>query len=250
MSEKFPGSLLDDYLREVREQENHLLEQAREDFLVRHMFTDDFFTASPMEAKKYGISHRFEMEQLRHKFSIEKKGKNFGESFAMAISPEYLGKLHVIELGVTQDGLGGLEDLRRQFSDLHNFLKQNKLTGGILPRDDCGRFYDVKSSKVKPPDTSLSPRMVLTRIRPLLGGTFITSHNQVASITQVKMTTFSIPANFYVSLGNRYGVQCITKSEAWQIHMDDLLDEGAHMQHLIDPIRTGYYQATELVDAA
>lgn len=221
-------------LEAVRAEQNAIEENLREHFLMTHLFKDEHFAGS----------HYDELIQLKEEFVQEKRNKNMGERFNMALSEKYFDKIHVVELGLTEKpGLNGeVDGLKHEYTDLRHWLQLNGTIQDELPRQESGRTLQLRDSAAAP------EHIVMIRNRPLIESTIDTPRG-IARFGIAKRMVFSMPRQLCAAIlrqsgGNQPG------SEEFMQRVETILQQRSlYKQHtLLNPIRTGYYLASEKID--
>lgn len=230
----------------IRRLENKKCDQAREETLEDHLLHPGIIDT--FDPNQNELEVRWEIMQLRNEFLEEKKGKNFGERFAMAISNKYLGKVSVIELGVTEHiGSAESQDLKEQYRDIRNWLVTHSVIEDELNREQSGRFFRLSLAPVRSINRKVPAHVVVSRVRPLLEGEIINEAGQTALFKQLKLSVFSMSGGVYIGLREKYGAE-LTCSERFMEHVEKMMDEND--ENFINPIRTAYYQITHLAGDA
>ncbi len=218
------------YLDELGRKENELHEATRASFLRSHFFHDETDIRAMIE--------------LHDKFMREKKGKNFGERFAMAISDEYLGRVHVVELSSTDhDEIPPGGSYKDPYHDLYDWLLRNGVVEAELDAQQSGRMFAVNPSSVPVP-YGAQERVIVTRVRPLLRADMENEVGTPLNFGITKLSVFAMMRLQLTALYTRYGV---TPGEEWtepmMQHVEELLrhSETTPMHRVIHKIRTGYY---------
>lgn len=213
-------------LEAVRAEQIKIEEALRESFLKEHLFHE----------RTIGDEHDSkELTELIELFIAQKKGKNMGERYALALSLEFFRRIHVVELGITDSPSveGELDGLKHEYRDLRHFLIQTNAIEGEMDRSSSGRSFDVRRTNVT------SERIVVIRNRPLIHTT-VPVEGGYAPIGIAKRMVFSIPSGLYVALAERYQFKDINESEKAMQQLEEMMNTGTK-ERTIDAIRTGYY---------
>lgn len=215
--------------------EQNAIEHAlREDFLSQHVFHRHVLhPPATGEGEMLTIS---ELVSLRKRFVAEKRGKNMGEVFDMALSPEYFDRIHVVELGLTErpGHNGELDGLKHEYDDLRLWMRNYGLAVHVLSREESGRTIESRESEIDP------SRIILIRNRPLMEG-IIENPQRHARFGIAKRMVFSMPQELLEKLRYMAGTADCNdeKLKAFIEKAMQLKSPG------IDAIRTGYYLVTE-----
>ncbi|GEM_PF-1906633 len=226
----------EELVKAVHDSENEIEESHREDRLMRVLFHDDHHDVMS-ELEWLGA---LELEQLRRDFLEEKRDKNMGERFEMALSPKYLGKIHVVELGMTTEPSadGGIDGLKKDYRDILKFMTDNKIVERELSRSESGRWLDFRNPVL---DEAKGKLVVVGRNRPLIDTT-IEHGGKVVAVHMLKRMVFSMPMTNFHLLVQRGGGK-LESERALEV-LETQLNHGSGG---IAPIRTTYYLATDLV---
>jgi hypothetical protein len=230
--ERFP-----DVHREALHAEQNAIEEGlRDEFLQANLFHGHFL---PMNLD---VEHIEQRRATHDQFMLDKKGKNMGERMELALNLDYLNVIRVVELGhTTQPGDDGHADgLKKDFIDLREWMIANEWIETEMSREESGRTIEFHGSRVAP------DRAVAVRNRPLVDTVIKLSVLEDSDPIDVrimiaKRMVFSIPSKLvlaYDFAAEHEGKEFVMES------VEQLLDSQSN---LVDPIRTGYYLATELV---
>ena len=237
-------------LAAVRFETNQREEELRQDPYESLLFHADYISRHSSN-----IEH---LDELREQFMEDKKQNSFSGRFEMALSPKYLGKIRVVELGTTTEvGVDGeLDGLKDKYNNLKSWLIEMDVIEDEMTREECGRFYDIRRTHVT------NDRLIIGRIRPLVSGAMeveqADGETQRVQIDIAKRMVYSIPTNYLQLLAVRYGAETredgkITLAELTRVlngdndlkdHLDSLL---GHFEP-IDGIRTSYYLHTQVIE--
>lgn len=222
----------------VRANENEVEESWREEFLAKNLFHAkhlDHTLAS-------GNYNTHSLPLLEHDFLTEKQGKNMGERFELALSDKYLGKIHVVELGKTKDpGLdGAIDGLKGEYNDLLSWMKSVGIVEKELERSESGRDISERNPVT---DYARGKLVIAVRNRPLIDTEHV--HNgRTISIRIAKRMVFSMPIQTRVAVLARCGSNELKGDRVVEFVENMFLSNGAGG---IQPIRTAYYLATEVL---
>ena len=234
-----PETLVEGIRIEQNETEEHLEQQ----FLSEALFHNDYQISLVDTVSTHG-EYVDELGRLQGEFLKDKKGKNMGERFELALSDKYLGKIDVVELGSTdQPGRSNcIDGLKHEYLDLLSWMKANGIVDAELTRQESLRFVSLRSSRVSP------GHVVVSRNRPLINAD-IPSPNGNGKITLgiAKRMTFALPNRtvaVLAMLGNEEGsiVDKLNEDRALE-RLEFMLDEA---NGGIVPIRTSYYLSSRL----
>lgn len=234
-SEHMPESLLE----RVRICENEYERQKDQVYLSEHLFhahhVDSVLTDNTED--------RIRLLYLEHEFLRVKKekinglDKNMGQIFEVAISEKFLDKIHVVELGRTENpGMNGeVDGLKGQYIQFRKWLIDNKTIKKDFDREESGRFVSVRQPLLPVARDSLA---IVERVRPLIE-TNIEVRDKKVDILVLKSMVFSMPlpilATIYSSNGGKLEEEGTLKA------IENLLD---HTQNVIHPIATSYHLKT------
>lgn len=225
------------YLDELSKTENELHEAKRAHVLRDRFLHDDY---SPREGA---------FLDLHARFMTEKRGKNFGERFAMAVSDDYLGKVRVVELSSTDHDLvppGG--SYKDPYRDLLQWLVGHGIVETEIPVEKSGRTFSVKRCPLQVPH-GVKERVIVTRVRPLLLADMVNESGTTLNFEIMKLSVFAMMKEQLEALYARYGVSPSEEwSESMMQHVEDLLNlsDQTSMHRVIHKIRTGYYVESHL----
>lgn len=249
-----PEAILETLVSKVRESENTKEEAWEERFLAENLFHDKF-----LDATLHGTEDRIKLLNLEHEFLQEKRGKNMGERFDLAIGDKYLGKIHIVELGrTTNPGANGeVDGLKSQY---HDFLKWLKKQGVV--KDELGRLEspeEVNERLEKYPESSPQPEsrrhisgrapvhpeatnnfVIMVRNRRLID-TSLKHDGKTLDIAVSKRMVFGMPPKALAAIYAMHDGDLNT-DQALK-HIEGLLE---HAPDAITPIRTAYYLATDI----
>lgn len=217
----------------LRQEQNALEETLREQFLANTFFHDHYYFSAG-DAHTFGRSAGVAIDNLaslQQEFMEEKRHKNMGERFALALSPKYFDKIHVVELGLTENPSsdGEIDGLKHEWVDLRHWLESEGLIDGELSREESGRLFEYRRSKAAP------DHVVVVRQRPL-----VLAETDSARVVIFKRMVFAMPELLCAAIANTTHDPEL-KSEASMSYIEDLM---YHKNPLIASIRTGYYLAT------
>lgn len=227
----------------IRIEQNEIEEHLEQQFLSEALFHNDYQMSLADELASRG-EYVDVLGRLQGEFLKDKKGKNMGERFELALSEKYLGKIDVVELGSTdQPGrFNSIDGLKHEYLDLLSWMKSNGLVDDELSRQESQRFISLRNSRVSP------DHLVVSRNRPLVK-TAIASTRGDEKITLgiVKRMTFALPnrtAALLATLGGDEGtaVERLNDDRALE-RLEFMLDEA---NGGIIPIRTSYYLSSRL----
>ena len=222
----------------MRTSENEYEESLREAFLADKLFHDEHL----MQALENPGLLMDDLAHLQRDFLEEKRGKNMGERFALALSDKYLGKVHVVELGnTTNPGASGeIDGLKDEYRDLLSWMIQHGVVDDEMSRKDSNRSVGMR--KPIHPDAE-GKLVIMIRNRPLIHTTIEHELNKV-EIGIAKRMVFSMPIETVRALNAG------TEHKNFSFNDDRTLELIETMLHHgtagIKPIRTTYYLATEL----
>lgn len=219
----------------VRTSENTKEENWREIFLAENLFhaehLDEVFNRSPED--------RILLMQLENEFLNEKRGKNMGERFALALDEKYLGKIHIVELGHTTDpGRNGeIDGLKDEYRDLLKWMIENGIVEHELTRQESGRRVSIRKPVTPEAASSLG---IVVRNRPLID-TAIEHEGETLDVAIGKRMVFSLPQPAIKAL---LALSDDINCEQTQQYIEErFLRDGWGG---VAPIRTSYYLATKL----
>lgn len=230
----------------VRASENVVEEAWREDYLSRHLFHGE------RGVRSYRISDLNRFNELDHHiqdfappewleqdFLADKRGLNMGERFALALDEKYLGKIHVVELGSTNqpDDSGAIDGLRSQYNDLLDWLKNHDIVKDELSRKESGRTISMRPPKLS---DHASQVMVVIRNR-LLIDTVIEHEGREVKVMIAKRMVFGMTTQAAKALLTR---DPKLEQESTKEIIETQLHHGSGGVH---PIRTAYYLATDII---
>lgn len=245
----------EDLVNRVRESENKKEEAWEELYLAENLFHRKFFDAT-LESSE----DRIRLLSLEEEFLSEKRGKNMGERFNLAISDKYLGKIHVVELGrTTNPGANGeVDGLKSQYHDFLKWLKDNGIVENELGRMETPEEMEKRLAKY--PDSTphlenrrnLSARApvipdaedrfaIMVRNRRLIEAS-LEHDGRRLDIAVSKRMVFGMPLQAVAAINSMHGG---FKSDLALTHVEQLLE---HAPSAITPIRTAYYLATDIRD--
>lgn len=249
-----------EYLVEaIRESENQREEAWRENYLAEHLFharhTDHVWNHNPESSVA--------LLTLENEFLLEKKGKNMGERFAMALSDKYLGKIHKVELGSTTvpSASGAVDGLKSEYHDLLDWLKRNGIVDDELSRKQSGRSISIRTP-AEP--AALKEAIIMVRNRPLIK-TELEHDGLQVDIDITKRMVFALPMTTARLTLNRFrhklppealrSGQVITEAVPKLFNDEEVLHfiESTFLHHGsggVIPIRTGYYLTTDIQQGA
>jgi hypothetical protein len=236
-------------LQALHEAVNKTEDKLRHDSFEDLLFHGDYITRNYTDSSN--------IDELRAQFLAEKKERDFIGRFHMALDPKYLGRIKVIELGLTtKPGENGEFDaLKDEYLKLKDWMIQTGIIEEELPRDRCGRFYEVSMEK-----TVTTERLVVARMRPLVSQNITVTDplegEKDVRIDLAKRMAFSIPTQHTQLLAQRYGA--VPNGEGL-LHINEIartLNETELKDHIdgllghfapICSIRTAYFMHTEVL---
>lgn len=227
---RVPGALYES----MRQHENEKEELLREEFLEATMFHPDYMMSEEFKTPGQRIS---DMGRTQSEFLREKKDKNMIERFQMSLSDKYLGKLHVIELGVTVDpgASGEIDGLKEEYHALRDYMLSLDMVTKEFSRDESGRTVGVRA----PVDDAARGRLVIMTRNRLLMRAELEAQNRRLEIGIAKRMVFSLPTQALHALASRPG----GLNEPGSLEMlETMLSHGSGG---VQPIRTGYYMVTD-----
>lgn len=222
----------------VRESENAYEESLREQFLADKLFHD----AHLMEAIAEPHLYMDGLGRLQREFLDDKRGKNMGERFELALSDKYLGKVHVVELGSTTDpsASGAIDGLKDEYNDLLRWMQQHGIVKEELSRRQSGRTVALRKPKLEEAQSELA---VMIRSRTLINTTIEHDAKQVG-IGIAKRMVFSVPIKTLHALNAGTEDKNFTFNDERSLQIiETMLHHGTGG---IKPIRTAYYLATDI----
>ena len=240
MSE-FGVQLPETLIESVRRTENEYEETLREVFLADKLFHDSHLMQAIAEPHLY----MDELGRLQREFLENKRGKNMGERFEMALSDRYLGKVHVVELGSTTNpaGSGAIDGLKDDYHDLLNWMIQNDIVDNELPRRRSGRTVSLRKPQCPSAAGDLA---IMVRNRPLINSAIVHKGHEVG-IGIAKRMVFSMPLNTLYALNAGTETKNLAFNDERSLELiETMLHHGTGG---IKPIRTAYYLATEVRDS-
>ncbi len=227
-------------LEMIREEENQKEEQFREQFLAHNLFHDDHFDAAT-EVWAGNPQQEAYFSALKDEFLQDKKGKNMGDRFNLAISKKYVGKIHVTELGKTTnpDINGDVDSLRGEYNDHIKWMrKQPNITLREFTREESERDISVRH----PINAGVCDISIAVRNRPLAEA-IINEKDYVLRIGIAKRMVFMVDTKKLVPLVWRDNISSehsISMIEQW-------LEGGIGLDRPIrGAVRTAYYLATDV----
>lgn len=225
---------LDVLVSRVRDEQNKIEEERREEFLARNLFHAEVIVQAGF------LQDRAEIEA---NFLREKKGKSMLERFEMATHGDYLGTINVVELGVTTEPsrTGEIDGLKDEYLKLKEHMIATGIVDDEQSREDSGRSLTVERTRVT------DDLVVISRNRPLISCRTeieVTDNGKVpVELGIVKRMVFMIPTLLYVVVAKRFEDPAL-ESEAAVACIEGLLERR---DKNISAIRTAYYLATHLV---
>lgn len=225
-----PEALLED----VRASENKVEEAWRERFLAEHLFHDSFSAETAALSPYDGIRYA----ELERAFLDEKRGKNMGERFELAISDKYLGKIHIVELGnTTNPGVSGeVDGLKAEYRDLLGWMIQEGIVENEIPRQRSDRNVSLRAPALREARDQVQ---IMVRNRRLVKTTLEHEGGKL-SIAIAKRMVFSLPTSTTSALHARF--HSATSEQALEFIETTFLHHGSGG---VQPIRTSYYLATD-----
>lgn len=230
-------------LEGIRTEQNEIEEHLEQQFLSEALFQNDY-QASLADSFLTQGEYVDELGRLQVEFLKDKKGKNMGERFELALSDKYLGKIDVVELGSTDQPSrsNSIDGLKHEYLDLLSWMKSNGIVENELSRQESHRFVSLRTSRVSP------DHVVVSRNRPLIT-TAISSPRGDEKITLaiVKRMTFALPNRTVAVLsmlgGEEGSVADRLNDETALERLEFMLDQA---NGGIIPIRTSYYLSSRL----
>ncbi len=224
----------------LRETENHVEERIREKALAMTLFhdthLDDAIARSPEEVFQR-ISDELNFLDAKHSL-------NMGERFALALEPEHLGKIHVVELGHTTDpsATGEIDGLKTDYRHLYQWLNDHGIIKeGEIPREN----KDSRSLTTREPvdDSAAESHVIIVRNRRLIRETM--NHDGKDIRIQIgKRMVFAVPKGAAFALISRAEREKMSTSDAVNLFEETFIDKGTGG---VIPIRTSYLLATDLL---
>lgn len=237
------GTRTPEALRDVvRTTENEYEESLREIFLADKLFHDSHLMQAIAEPHRY----MDELGRLQGEFLNEKRGKNMGERFELALSDKYLGKIHVVELGsTTNPGVSGeIDGLKDEYRDLLRWMVQHGIVSEEISREDSQRTVGLRKP-VHP--EACNQLLVMVRNRTLIHTTIAHEQKQV-SLGIAKRMVFSMPLTTVRALNAGTERKDLTFTDERSLRLiETMLENGTGG---IEPIRTSYYLATEVAEVS
>ena len=218
-------------IREVyNQQEENVRDQALAGLLFHDHIENDF---SPEE-----------LERLEQKFLKDKRDLNMGERMALALSPEYLGIINVVELGRTENPSldDEVRDLKAEYRDLLSWMQDHEWVEDEIPRSAVSRRLKTDRSDI------CSNLQIVRRARDLIKTTpWIERDNgDISALLNVsieisKYQVCAIPVGLYEAIKVRSqnsGLGDNATQELIALGVEKLIDERSKF---VIPIRTAYY---------
>lgn len=224
----------------LRETENQVEERIREKALAMTLFHDthlDHAIARSPEEVFQRIAD--ELHFLNAKHSL-----NMGERFALALEPEHLGKIHVVELGRTTNpgATGEIDGLKSDYRHLYEWLDAHGIIKeGEIPREK----KDSRSLTTREPvdKKAAESHVVIVRNRRLIRETM--HHNGKNIRIQIgKRMVFAVPKGAALALISRAEREELSDSDAVRLFEETFIDKGTGG---VVPIRTSYLLATDVL---
>lgn len=227
----------------IRIEQNEIEEHLEQQFLSDTLFHNDFQMSLADKHLSHG-EYADELGRLQGEFLKDKKGKNMGERFELALSEKYLGKIDVVELGSTdQPGRSNsIDGLKHEYLDLLSWMKHNGLVEDEVSRQKSQRFLSIRNSRVSP------DHLVVSRNRPLVKTDIPSVHgDEKITLGIVKRMTFAMPNRtvaLLATLGGEEGsaISRLNDERALE-RLEFMLDQA---NGGIIPIRTSYYLSSRL----
>lgn len=219
----------------VREEQNAIEDKLRENFLASNFYHNHLLGSFFNDDSPNGYGAKLdELPALHAEFMHEKRDKNMGERFAMALSDKYLDKIHVVELGLSTNpsNRGEVDDLKDEWNDLRHWMQSQGLIDDELSRQASGRELDLRRSKVAP------DRIVVVRTRPL-----VTANVNDISILIWKRMVFSVPEKLCQMVANLTQDEYLNSEAALQL-FEQYMEPTSPLNSQLSSIRTGYYLAS------
>jgi hypothetical protein len=197
------------------------------------------------------------IDELRAQFLAEKKERDFAGRFDMALDPKYLGRIRVVELGLTtKPGENGEFDaLKSEYMKLKDWMIQMGIIDDELPREKSGRFYEVSVEQ-----SITMSRLIVARMRPLVSQTITVTDplggDKDVRIDIAKRMVFNLPKQHMQILAQRYGAQFDGDGPQGLSEITRTLNETDLKDHIdgllghFAPIasnRTSYFMHTEVL---
>jgi hypothetical protein len=219
-----------DIAERIRASENKIEDELRE----RHL-SQVLFQRSVIDAIE-DLSARGALIFLEEEFLKDKKGKSMQERFMLAFDPKYFGKVHVIELGMTEHPAsdGEVDGLKQEFRDLLSWVRSKGFMLDEIPLEQSGRALSSRQALESGANSDL---LIIGRNRPL-----------VDSIVQVddKKVDLKIAKRMVFALPSLTGALLKKMEDRGLPFLEQTLLK--HGTGGIIPIRTAYYLSTSIID--
>jgi hypothetical protein len=228
-----PEALTDRVRETENEYEERMTESVLADTLFHTEFVDEVLLNSPED--------RIRLLALEHEFLEEKRGKNMGERFELALSDKYLGKIHVVELGKTTNpgATGEIDGLKDDYRMFLRWMIEHDVVEKELDRSESKRTIRCRQPRIAEAAGQL---VICERNRPLIRTNIIHDGARV-DIAINKRMIFSLPAQTAVALKGRFQGDEIRDEQTLDFIESYFLHHGSGG---VRPIRTAYYLATKL----
>lgn len=222
----------------VRQEQIDIEERLREAFLPGRFFQEHIMWPSSADEDDICLE---DMLDLRRRFMEEKRDMNMGQRLNLALQPPYFGRLHVVELGLTnRPGVEGeIDGLKHQYHDLLNWMTIHGLVEEELPRQESGRTIELRKSKI---DTGC---MVVVRNRPLVDTRLPQPPTHIGIS---KRMVFSLPRTMLRTMDKEIKNMAEPVCD-YRTTLLDLIEREMDAQNpQIDAIRTAYYLAMQKLE--
>jgi hypothetical protein len=240
---KNPEYLSEDFIH----MENEFEEEMRDRVLIEHLFhdahLDQILNSSTVDTST--------LIDLHHEFVEEKKKRNFGARFDLALQPKFLGIIKLVELGIsTNPGRNGEADgLKAHYLEHLDWMMKNvqwkeyekdpdQFPVGELPREKSRRTITTRQPQCKTAKDSL---VIVERNRPLINS-LMDHSGETVHVRIGKRMLFALPKKTIDAIEQHIGK---VSDPSGMNTIENMLD---HKAEIITPIRTGYYLATDLFE--
>lgn len=224
--------------------ENEYEEEMRDRVLIEHLFhdahLDQILNAATVDTST--------LIDLHHDFVEEKKKRNFGARFDLALQPRFLGIIKLVELGIsTNPGKSGEADgLKAHYLDHLNWMMRSvqwkkfeknpeRFPIGELPREKSKRTITTRPPQCESAKDTL---VIVERNRPLINS-LMDHDGETVHVRIGKRMLFALPKKTIDAIEQHIGK---VSDPSGMKAIENLLD---HKAEIITPIRTGYYLATD-----
>lgn len=244
MSESIPsGSEREIALAALRKEQIEIEENTRLRILANGHFHPEFKNIED----DAGI-----LTQRLKDFLDEKKSKNMGEIFNLALQPGYIDVIRLVELGNVDAPFqhNQLDGLKHEYIDLKNWFIEHRIIEDEMPREQSGRNIELYLSRVMP------NRSIVVRNRPLISAFTATNyhngHQVGVHFDIAKRMVFSMPEPLQQALKKRFSSDFTTKDGVLTIVGEDSLQSierciDAPRKYDLEAIRTSYYLTARTV---